>query len=390
MSCKPVTHVAVDLEAIKHNVGQVLARLSEGSRLCAVVKANAYGHGAPMAARACVEAGAAWLAVSTVGEGVELREAGISAAVLVFLPALGDECEAVVEHDLTATVTSCEQVMELQREAERQEKVAQAHVYEDLGLGRIGPREGIIDIVQTAEPWPQIEVSGVYTHFGPPGSGVDLDSMEWLAKGATLKVYAATLLDALRQVTERRLMFHATASAMFLEEPQHHFDMVRIGTLLYGLYPGHTPEDLRALDLRDTFELRSTIVEVRTVEKGAKIGYGGEFICARPTRVATVPVGFAHGLGVVPESLAGRIPSFMRAFARARQGRKGKTDGLPCASIGGRTAAIIGRISMDQCCLDVTDIAEADRGTEVVLPARRVTMSPAIQRVYGGMTVNGR
>jgi alanine racemase len=378
----PTTYVAVDLSAIRHNAAEVLARLKPGARLCAVVKANAYGHGAPAVAAACLEAGAEWLAVSTVAEGVALREAGLSASVLVFMPALAQETATLVEHYLTATVTSTQQVMELQREGERQGKVARAQVYEDLGLGRLGPEEPVLDIVEAAEPWPNLEITGIYTHFGPPGSGVNLDVFEVLRRGGGLKVYASLLFEGLRRVTERRLMFHAAASSLFLEEPEHQFDMVRIGTLLYGQYPDHVGEKLGTLDLRNTFELRSHIVSAHTVERGGKVGYGGEFVCARETRVATVPVGLAHGLGVASESLGGRLRSAAKGFLRARDARRGRSRLLPQAIIGGRVAPIIGRISMDQCCLDITDIPDAGRGTEVVLPARRVTTSAAIPRVY--------
>jgi alanine racemase len=298
------------------------------------------------------------------------------------MPPLEDECGAAVEHDLTATLTRVEQVMQLQRQGERQGKVAHGHIYEDLGLGRLGPHDSIVDILQTAEPWPQVEVGGLYSHFGPPGSGVELDFMDWVRPAASVRIYAAMLFDALEGVTDRRLMFHVAASAMFLESPDYHFDMVRVGSLLYGQYPDHVPQNLRTLDLQDTWELRSRIVEVHTVERGGKVGYGGEFVCRRRTRVATVPVGFADGLGVVPESVTARPRQWGKALLRSWTARRGATTHLPQAMIGAAGAPIIGRISMDQCCLDVTDIPEADRGTWVTLPARRTTASPAIPRVY--------
>jgi len=381
VSGTPTTYVAVNLDALRHNVAQVLAHLAEGSRLCAVVKANAYGHGAILAAQACVEAGAEWLGVSEVGQGVALREAGIDVPILAFMPPLEDEFEALVTHDLTATLTSEEQVMQLQREAERQGKVGLGHIYEDLGLGRIGPSDGIMDILQVAEPWPQVQITGVYSHFGPPGSGMELDVVEWLGDGAGLKLYSNGLREAAARVTDRRLLLHFAASMLFLERPDNHLDMVRIGTLLYGQYPDHTPEAQRTLDLQSTFELRSHIVAAHTVPRGKKIGYGGEFVCARETRVATVPVGLAHGLGVVPESTARSPRSFVKGLVRARISRKGKTDRLPYARIGDQRAPIIGRISMDQCSLDVTDVPEAQRGAEVVLPVRRVTTNPTIPRI---------
>lgn len=388
MSQSPVTRVVVDLDAIAHNTRQVLARMSPGARLCAVVKANAYGHGMAPVAQACIEAGAQWLAVSTVEEGAALRQAGVSVPVLVFMPPVGDEVAAAVEHGLTATVTSVEQAMELRREAEGQERVAQAHVCEDLGLGRIGPAEPALDILQAAAPWPQLEVSGVYSHFGPPGSGVNLEGIEWMHKGGGLKLYATAFRESARELTERRIIVHFAASAMFLQDETTHYDLVRIGTLLYGQYPDHVQPEARNLDLRQTFELRSRIVSIHTVARGARIGYGGEFICRRPTRVGTVPVGFAHGLGVAPQSASTRWRTMLKGVIVGRESRQGRAEHLPQAQVRGRTAPLIGRVSMDQCCVDLTDIPEAARGDDVALPIRRVTTSAAIPRVYtsGGDT----
>ena len=182
-------------------------------------------------------------------------------------------------------------------------------------------------------------------------------------------------------------MFHAAASGLFLESVGNHFDMVRVGTLLYGQYPDHTGAGVRTLDLRPTFELRSQIVAVHWLPKRSRIGYGGEFVCSRGTRVATVPVGYAQGLAVVPESVARRMRFTLRSLREAWQARRGRTEQLPHAKIGAHDRApIIGRVSMDQCCLDVTDIPQADRGIEVVLPVRRVLTSPGIPRVYEALS----
>jgi alanine racemase len=380
----PTTYVSVDLDAIRHNLRQVQSRLREGCALCAVVKANAYGHGLVPVARACVSAGAQFLAVSSADEGVLLREAGLSAPVLVFLPPTPDECEALVAHDLTATVVSTAQVMQLQRTAERRGKVARAHVYEDLGLGRLGPDEPVMEIVEAAEPWPQIEITGIYAHCGPPGTGLKTEALNLVTAGGGLKVWAAMVRESLQGVTERRLCLHLAASALTLEDPTCHLDMVRPGTLLYGQYPDHVPASARTLDLRTCFELRSRVVAIHTLDTGDRVGYGGEFVCRRRTRVGTIPVGFAHGLGVLPESATCSLRHAVKSWLRCREARSGRTDHLPQATICGKQAPLIGRISMDQCAVDLTDIPEAECGVEVALPARRVTTSPAIPRVYEG------
>lgn len=381
-----MTYVAVDLAAIRHNLQRVRAKLSPGAMLCAVVKANAYGHGTVEVARCCAESGAQWLAVSNVDEGVALREAGIALPVLVFLPPAQDELAALVEHDLTATITSTKGAMALMREADRQGKTASAHLYEDMGLSRMGPSEPVLEILAASEPWPSLCIEGLYTHFGPPGSGVNVDEVEWMREGASLKLYASALGDSWNEITGGRPIFHAAASAVFLEHPEHHFQMVRIGTLLYGQYPGHIPAAKRTLDLRDTFELRSRVVSVHTVRKGSKIGYGGEFTAPREMRVGTIPVGLAHGLGMTPESVAETPRACIRALLKRMGARSGRQSLLSRVRIGHATATLVGRISMDQCCVDLTDLPEADVESEVVLPVRRTAVPSSVPRVYVGET----
>lgn len=382
MSHPPVTHVAVDLAAIRHNLRQVQGRLSDGAALCAVVKANAYGHGLVEIARCCAESGAQWLAVSAVAEGVCLREAGIQLPVLVFLPPARDEVAALVEHDLTATVTSTAGALQLMREAQRQGTVARAHLYEDMGLSRMGPSEPVLEILAACEPWPSLHIQGLYGHFGPPGSGVDVESVEWMRQGASLQLFASALADSWREITGEQPLFHVAASSAFLQQPAHHFQMARIGTLIYGQYPAHIPTAKRDLDLRDTFELRSRIVSVHTVRKGSKIGYGGDFTAPRQMRIGTVPVGITHGLGMTPESVAETPRACVKAVLRRLSARSGRESLLPVARIEGKTAALVGRVSMDQCCVDITDLPEADVETELVLPVRRTAVPACVPRVY--------
>lgn len=384
MSHPPVIYVAVNLAAIRHNIQQVRAKLSLGAMLCAVVKANAYGHGSVEVARCCAESGARWVAVSNVSEGVSLREAGIALPILVFLPPAQDELAALVEHDLTATVTSTKGAMALMREADRQGKTARAHLYEDMGLSRMGPSEPVLEILAATEPWPSLRIEGLYSHFGPPGSGMNVDEVEWMREGASLKLYASALADSWREITGEQPIFHVAASSVFLEHPEHHFQMARIGTLLYGQYPGHIPAAKRDLDLRDTFELRSRVVSVHTVRKGSKIGYGGDFVAPREMRLGTVPVGLTHGLGMIPESVTETLRACAKAFLRRIAAKSGRESLLPRARIGDKSAALVGRISMDQCCVDLTDLPEADVETEVVLPVRRTAVPASVPRVYLG------
>lgn len=375
------THVAVNLDALTHNTRQVLGHLHPLSRLLAVVKANAYGHGLIEAARAFVAAGSSWLGVSTVAEGVALREAGLDAPTLVFLPPLADEVADLVRHRLTGTIVAVRQVREIANTAEALGLTAYCHVYMDGGLSRLGSDDSLPDMIDAARVFPTLHITGLYTHFGPPGSGRMLEDVDLLREGASVKAFAGLARDAMAQLGEARPMVHAAASTLFLENREHHLDMVRVGTLLYGQYPDHVKD--RPLQLReDTFALKSRIIALQTVDEGAKVGYGGEFICKRDTRVATVPVGLTHGLGMAPQSVQGRWQSVAKAWVAKRDARRGRSTRAAMVTLDDAQAPLIGRISMDQCCLDVTDLEGIEVGAEVTLPVRRLAVDSAVPRMY--------
>ncbi|MEI6502901.1 MAG: alanine racemase [Armatimonadota bacterium] len=375
------TYVEVNLAALAHNAKQVIANLHPQSRLLAVVKANAYGHGLVESARTFVASGAAWLGVSTVAEGVALREAGIDAPTLVFLPPLENEVEALVRHRLTGTLVAVRQVRQIANAAAALGQSAYCHVYIDSGLARIGSDDSLPDLIEAQRAFPSLHVTGLYTHFGPPGSGRMLDDVDILREGASVKAFAGLARDAMAQLGEARPMVHAAASTLFLEGKENHLDMVRAGTLLYGQYPDHAKG--RTLDLReDTFALKTRIIALQTADTGAKVGYGGEFVCQRETRIATLPVGLAQGLAMVPQSLAGRWQTAAKAWQAKREAARGRTDKAPVAILNGQRVPLIGRVSMDQCCVDVTDVPGVEIGTEVALPVRRLAVDSGVPRVY--------
>jgi len=339
----------------------------------AVVKGNGYGHGMVPVAQACAEAGVDWLGVSLVDEGVQLREAGLELPVLVFLPPLTEECEVAVAQRLTVTVTTEEHLAWLREAAEAAKQPALAHIYVDSELGRPSAGEDLPRLIEIAAGFPQLQITGVYTHLDTT-LAPRVEALDVIKPGAEFQAFAAMVKALGRQHLGRELMFHAAASGLFLLRPEYHLDMVRIGTLLYGQYPAVVSQKLRTLDLRNTFELRSKIVGIVHLPQGVPVGYGAEFICRRDTRAATLPIGYAHGLSLIPESLARRRYCWWRRVVR-------RSDG-GYVVIEGQKAPIIGRISMDQCCVDVTDVPEAQVGTEVVIPTRRVTVSPSVPRVY--------
>ncbi len=233
----PQTYVAVDTNALAHNLRLVRTRMAEKVRLMAVVKANAYGHGLQLAARTFAEAGTNWLGVSTVAEGIRLRQAGLELPILVFLPALPDELEAQLEHRLTGTVVASDEILAYARAAEKLGRAADIHIYVDTGLGRLGSDNSLPDLLAAAAPYSQLNVTGVYTHFGPGQSGAMLEPIDILRPGASARAFASLAREAIVGAGAGRIALHCAASVLFLQIPEVHLDMVRIGTLLYGQKP---------------------------------------------------------------------------------------------------------------------------------------------------------
>ena len=370
----PATFVRINLQAIAHNVRQVLSQLDD-ALLMAVVKGNAYGHGLVRVVQECVAAGAHWLGVSYVDEGVCLRAATVTAPILAFVPPTQEQCTLAVQHQITVTVTTEEHLAGLRTASEQMGETALVQIFVDADLGRPSAGDDLVRLIEIAAGFPQLQITGVYTHFDGVRAASVRTMLDVVQPHAELQVFAATIKKLARQYLGHDVLFHAAASATFLTEPPARLDMVRVGTLLYGQYPAGVPDKSRSLELNaDTFELCSTIVAIDELPLGATVGYGQEFACRRPTRVATLPIGYAHGLSLLPKSLARRRHAWWRQLL-GQQDQSGVV-------VDGRRAPFIGRISMDQCAVDVTDVPQAQVGTLVTIPTRRTVISPDVPRIY--------
>ena len=380
----PLTYVAVDLSALRHNLAQVRSRLEPTTRLMAVVKANAYGHGLVLAARACAEAGADWLGVSTLEEGVALREAGMSLPVLVFLPFPPEQAPGFVTHDLSATVVGEAGLTALARAAQEAQRPAHFHLFTDGGLGRPGVTD-LARLVEIAAGFPGLILDGVYLHMDAAAEP-NLGGLEALKPGSEFRLFAAGVREVVaRFLPGEPVLVHAAASGLILRRPESHLDLVRVGTLLYGQYPTSVPPSLRTLDLRPTLSLRSTVVAVDTLPRGAAVGYGAQYRCSRETRVGLLPVGYAAGLGTMPADLARRRYASVRGLAR----RLLRGPEQVVATLGGRPVPILGRLAMDWCCVDLTDLPDAAVGAEVTLPARQALLDSSLPRVEARLAGGG-
>lgn len=313
----------VDLDALRSNVRLLAGLLRPPARLLAVVKADAYGHGAVEVARAALESGAWGLGVATVEEGVEVRRAGVTSPVLVLGPTLPEEAEDVVAHDLSAAVFRAEVARALSRAASRIGRPARVHLKVDTGMGRIGVLpEQAIPLAREVAGLPGVALEGCFTHFATA------DERDLGPTRAQLARFCE-VLDELQRAGVRVGLRHAANSAASLALSESHLDLVRCGIALYGVPPA--PHLSGLASLRPVMRLVARAVHVKRVPAGTPVGYGWTYRTSRETTIVTVPAGYADGY----PRLAGEGGEVV---------------------VAGRRVPVAGRVSMDQLTIDVGDL----------------------------------
>ena len=333
------TWLEIDLAAIGHNVGLLADRAGDAA-LMVVLKADAYGHGAVQVAHTALRNGASWLGVACVPEGRALRRAGIRAPVLVLGYTPGWQGREAAGLDLTLAVFDRATARGLGRAARALDSTVAVHVKVDTGMHRLGVRpdevHGFVDELHAIDG---LEVAGVFTHFAcaddPSPAGV-------AATDRQLAVFDE-VLGELGAAGIRPPLVHAANSAGLLGREDARFDLVRPGIAVYGLPPG---PDVPVPGLRPALAWKSQVAQVHQLEVGESVGYGHRWTAARPSRVATVPVGYADGLRRAPATWGHVL-------------------------VRGRPAPLAGRVSMDQISVDVTDVPGVRAGDEVVLIGRQ-------------------
>lgn len=314
----------VDLGAIAHNVHAMKSSIGGGVRLCAVVKADGYGHGALQVAHEAMASGADMLAVAIPTEGVELRKAGFTKPILILGHVGSDLAPLVAAWDLEVPCFSLDDARALSAAAAALETELRIHIKIDTGMGRIGVRpEGAADLAVAISRMPSLRIEGAFSHFASADSA-DL---------GFAREQLSLFLEAIAEIERRGIpvpVRHIANSAAVYSLPESRLDMVRCGILLYGLRPSlSVPLDFEP---RPAMSLKARISMIKEVEAGVSIGYGRSFFSKRASRVATLPIGYADGW---PRALSG----------------------VSVGTQAGR-APIVGRICMDQCMVDVTDIGE--------------------------------
>ncbi len=324
--------VEIDLSAIKHNVRELKSLLSSQTALMAVVKADAYGHGAVTIAKTVMEAGANWLGVATVPEGIELRSSGIKAPILILGATYTvEQIEAVAHWHLQPTLGSVEAAKLYSQTLKDDLPV---HIKLDTGMSRLGASwQQAVEFVQLVHNLPKLQIASIYSHLATAES-VDHTVMrqqqqrfEW----------------AISQLAEINLplpCLHLANSAATLTEQWLHYDLVRVGLAVYGLYPASHLQT--AVNLKPVLQVKARVTQVKTIAPQTGVSYGYKFISDRITFLAVVGIGYADG---VPRNLSNRMMVIIR----------------------GKKIPQIGAITMDQLMLDVSAIPDLQPGEVVTI-----------------------
>lgn len=338
----------INLSAITHNINQLKSLVAPKVKMLTAVKANAYGHGMIEVAETALKSGADMLGVARHNEGIVLREAGITAPVLVFGYTSPDAVNDIIKYNLVPTIFSFETAQQFSLSAQKAGIKLKVHIKVDTGMGRIGLLHESMTLtgsvigdaaeIEQIVQLPGLEPEGIYTHFACADSH-DKEHAELQFQRFT------DLLDRLSASGIEFPLCHAANSAAIIDMPQTHLDMVRPGISLYGLRPSDEV-NLKKITLKPAMTLKAKIGQIKEVPAGFTVSYGSTYITPAPTRIATVPVGYADG--------------FRRTFSS-------KGSMLVC----GKRAPVIGRVCMDLTMLDVGHIPEAQPESEVVIIGRQ-------------------
>jgi len=330
------TWAEIDLEAIKYNCRQIRHALTKNTEIMAVVKANAYGHGICEISRILEKMKIKYLGVATLDEALIVRRAGIKMPILVLGSVLPEEAPAAIRNNVTLSLCTKELLKSLRRSAGKKLK-PKVHIKIDTGMGRIGIwHEEALHFIKEVKNNPDIEVEGIYTHFSIAGrdrffTQHQIDSFE--------KVFSK-----LEESGISIPLKHAANSIACVDWKKSHFNMVRPGIIIYGIYPKRNFP--RRIKLKPAFSLKTKVVFIKNTPPGRSISYGRTYITERHTKIATLPIGYADGYGRI---LSNRAEALIR----------------------GKRAPMVGKVTMDQVMLDVGHIKNVKVGDEVVLIGRQ-------------------
>ena len=325
----------VDLDKLAHNMREI-RRITKSKKIIAVVKADAYGHGAVDVAPVLLENGANSLAVAMLSEAMELRRSGIECPIMILGFTPPELIDNLLKYDIEQTVFSYEFAKQLSKMAQDENKIAKIHIALDTGMGRIGflPNDESVQEVYKISLLPNVTLEGIFCHFSTADekdkayTNIQVEKFdEFYQKLKAKKVYINTR--------------HIANSAAIIDLPEIHYEAVRPGIIIYGYYPSEEVNKEK-LDLLPAMTLKTNVVHIKTLPPGEYVGYGRKYKTDKESVIATLPIGYADGYTRL-------------LFQKAK------------VIIKGEFAPVIGKICMDQCMIDITNINGVKVGDEVIL-----------------------
>lgn len=327
----------IHLDHLEHNIKQIRSHIKTTTKICAVIKANGYGHGAVRLAQELEDIGVDHLAVATLNEALELRKHGCTMPILVLGYTPDEMAAVVIDNNLKQTIYTKKQAKVFSEAAQKTGKSVCLHLKIDTGMSRLGfqpTKETIEEIVELTN-YANIYIEGIYTHYATADEPdkkealLQFEKYEWV-------------IDQLASKGCHIPVLHTANSAAIIDMPQTHLHMVRAGIMMYGLYPS-ADVNHKDIQLKRVMSLKTRVAHVKEILPGTGVSYGLTFRAAKKMKIATLPVGYADG------------------YTRLLGGKAEVT-------VNGRKTPVIGRICMDQCMIDVTDI-DVKQGDEVTLYA---------------------
>lgn len=325
----------VNLDNIAHNIKQICNKTKNDTKIMAIVKADAYGHGALEVAKTCLYNGASWLGVATSDEAVYLRKNNIFEPILILSYTIQSKFEDIINYNLTQTIYCYEIAKELSKVATKLKKTVDVHIKIDTGMGRLGffpNSESLKEIIMISK-LPFLKITGVYTHFATSDAKNKDFSKEQFNK---FKCF----LDELKKNGISDIITHSSNSGAILDLEDFYLDMVRAGIIIYGAYPSNEVDT--SMNILPAMSLKTHISFIKEVPAGTSVGYNRTYFTDKPTKIATVPVGYADGYSRIMSNKSNVI-------------------------INGQLAPVIGNICMDQMMLDVTHIKNININDTVIL-----------------------
>jgi alanine racemase len=342
------TRCFIDHEALRWNLRQIRGRVGTRVKILCMVKANGYGHGAGAISETLAGAGTDAFGVATLEEGVELRQAGIRAPVLVLAGAYDDQLDDFFGHSLTPVVHDLSRLEHLEQAVKQRGSTLNVQLKVDTGMGRLGLVAAECDAwINEIKKLIALKIEGVFSHFS------HAESVEGDYTRQQLEIFKR-VVERLHGESIRPSLVHFANSAATITLPAAYFDMVRPGIMLYGVYP--SPAMASQINLKPVLAWKTRILQLKKVPTGTSISYGQTFFTKRESLIATLPVGYADGY---PRLLSNRGEVL----------------------VGGQRAKVAGRVCMDLTMIDVTDIRNVKQGDEVVLLGRQSDAEISVDQI---------